>query len=292
MTERIRNTGMMSVVTARLRAVVAAMISLMLSAFAAPVLAHDFWLSAERENSATPPVLRLWVGHHLSAEESRPYTAASTYRFRLFSALGVLDLAPLAREGADPFLTLPPALAAAGLFALDRHAVDIALEGPQFDSYLAEEHLQDILTRRSDKAVEGRERYTRHIKVLVGDGGPQRLHARRTGQALEIILLDPPRDPGAERMLRAQVLFAGKPLPGRTLTVLHDADGRFDNDNARVSTVVTDAKGIASFAYDRPGFWMLRLVYMLPCREACGSADWRSYWAAYALQPDWLPRQP
>jgi hypothetical protein len=59
-----------------------------------------------------------------------------------------------------------------------------------------------------------------------------------------------------------------------------------------VRTVVTDGRGIARFAYDGSGFWLLRLVHMLPCREACGDADWRSYWAAYALQPDWLPRQP
>lgn len=278
---------------ARLRAALAGSLILLLSALGLPAQAHDFWLSADREKPDAPPALRLWIGHHLFAEESRGYTAASTYRFRLFRpAGGVLDLAPLARDGAEPFLTLPAALAGPGLFALDRHAVDIALEGPQFDDYLAEEHLQDVLALRGGKAVEGRERYTRHIKVLVGDGGPAKLHARRTGQALEIILLDPPRKPGARRTLRAQVLFAGKPLPGRTLTVMHDADGRFDNDNARVRTVVTDDKGIARFAYDGSGFWLLRLVHMLPCRQACGDADWRSYWAAFALQPDWLPRQP
>lgn len=274
-----------------LRAALAGSLILLLSALALPAQAHDFWLSAERDKPASPAALRLWIGDHLAAEESRGYTAAGTYRFRLFRPGGVLDLAPLARESADPFLTLPASLVEPGLFALDRHAVDIALDGPKFDSYLAEEHLQDVLARRGGKAGEGRERYTRHIKVLVGDGGPAKLHARRTGQALEIILLDRPRDPGAGRTLRAQVLFAGKPLPGRTLTVLHDADGRFDNDNARVRTVVTDDKGIARFAYDGSGFWLLRLVHMLPCREACGDADWRSYWAAFALQPDWLPRQ-
>jgi hypothetical protein len=276
----------------RLRAALAGSLCLLLSALGPPARAHDFWLSGERAGPAAPAALRLWVGHQLAAEESRAYTAASTYRFRLFRPDGVLDLAPLAREGAEPFLTLPAALGGPGLFALDRHAVDIALEGPKFDDYLAEEHLQDVLALRRGKAGPGRERYTRHIKVLVGDGGPAKLHARRTGQALEIVLLDPPREPGPGRTLRAQVLFAGKPLPGRTLTVVHDADGRFDNDNARVRTVVTDGRGIARFAYDGSGFWLLRLVHMLPCREACGDADWRSYWAAYALQPDWLPRQP
>lgn len=270
----------------------AGLLALLLLVAAPAAQGHDFWLSAHRADPAAAPALKLWVGHHLAAEESRGYTADSTYRLRLFRDRSPLDLSPLGRDGAEPFLTLPASTRAPALVALDRHAVDIALEGPKFDSYLEEEHLQDVLALRRGKAVEGRERYTRHLKVLVGDGGPQRLHARRTGQALEIVLLDAPRAPAADRTLRAQVLFAGKPLPGRTLTVLHDADGRFDNDNARVRTAVTDEKGIATFAYDRPGFWMLRLVHMVPCQEYCGNADWRSYWAAFALQDDWLPAKP
>lgn len=266
------------------------LLALLLFAVVPSALAHDFWLSAHRAEPTAAPTLRLWLGHHLAAEESRAYTAASTYRLRLFRPeVGAVDLSPRGRDGSDPFLTLPASTRAPMLVALDRHAVDIALESAKFDSYLEEEHLPHILALRKAAATEGRERYTRHIKVLVGDGGKDRLHARQVGQALEIVLLDAPRKPAAGRTLRAQVLFAGKPLPGRTLTVVDDADGRFDNDNGRARTVVTDDQGIASFAFDRPGFWLLRMVHMLPCTEACGDADWRSYWAAYAIQPDWLP---
>lgn len=281
----------------RLRRACAGLLLPLIAIVALPLQAHDFWLSAHRATPAAAPSLRLWVGHHLAAEESRGYTAASNYRLRLARpGTGMLDLSALGREGSDPFLTLPASTRAPTLVALDRHAVDIALPGSQFDGYLEEEHLPQILALRKaaakgGAAIEGRERYTRHIKVLVGDGGKERLHARRTGQALEIVLLDAPGKPAAGRTLRAQVLFAGKPLPDRTLTIVDDADGRFDNDNARARTAVTDDQGIATFAYDRPGFWLLRMVHMLPCTEACGDADWRSYWAAYALQPDWLPPQ-
>lgn len=256
--------------------------------------AHDFWLSAERTLPDGAPALRLWVGHHLVAEESRPYTAASTRSFRLLTADGTRDLGADARDGTDPFHTLPAATTVPALVVLDRNPVDIALESTKFDGYLAEEHLKDILAQRSGKPPkEGRERYTRHIKVLVGDDedAEDPLHARVLGQALEIVLLDAPRDPGAGRKLRAKVLFEGKPLAGRTLTVLHDADMRFDSDNARVRTVVTGDDGIASFDYDQPGVWMLRMVHMQPCKTDCGDADWRSWWAAYAIQSDWLPAQ-
>lgn len=266
------------------------LLALLLLAVVPGALAHDFWMSAHRAESTAAPTLRLWVGHHLAAEESRAYTAASTYRLRLFRQdVGAFDLSPRGRDGSDPFFTLPVSTRAPMLVALDRHAVDIALESAKFDSYLAEEHLDDILAKRRGAATKGRERYTRHLKVLVGDGGKDRLYKRQVGQALEIILLDAPRKPAAGRTLRAQVLFAGKPLPGRTLTVVDDADARFDNDNGRARTVVTDDQGIATFAFDHPGFWLLRMVHMLPCTELCGDADWRSYWAAYAIQPDWLP---
>ena len=254
--------------------------------------AHDFWLSAERVAPDAAPALRIWVGDHLQAEASRPYDAARTSAFRMHTGDVMRDLAADARDGSDPFHTLPAATQATALVALDRDPADIVLDSAKFDSYLAEEHQQDILAmRRRTPPKEGRERYTRHIKLLVGDdtGAKQLLHARVLGQPLEIVLLDAPGDPKPGRELRARVLFDGKPLPGRTLTVLHDADARFDNANARVRTAVTDDDGIATFAYDQPGFWMLRMVHMQPCGTDCGDADWRSWWAAYAIQADWLP---
>ncbi len=256
----------------------------------APAHAHDFWIIGERGAKAdAAPVIRMHLGHRMHAEESRAYTAASTRSFRLLTSDGTRNLAAEARDGADPFHTLPVATSTPALVVLDRLPVNIALDQGKFADYLGEEHLTDVLEKHSKRGGEGREHYTRHIKMLVTGNQPDknRLYSRFTGQALEIVLLDPPLNPGAGRKLRARVLFGGKPLAGRTLTILQADDGSFTR-HANERTARTDAEGIVSFAYDKPGLWMLRMVHMHPCSD-CPDAEYRSYWAAYAIQSDWLP---
>jgi uncharacterized GH25 family protein len=264
------------------------LLALLMAAASPRALAHDFWISAHRIDDAHGPAVHMWVGHHLEAEEGRAYDAARTERFELLTPDGTRNLVFGARDGSRPYRRLAPELTPPALVVLDRNPVDIALDSAKFDSYLAEEHLDDILARRRGAAKAGRERYTRHIKLLVGNDTGD-LHARRIGQPLEIVLLDPPGQPAQGRRLRAQVLFDRKPLAGRTVTIVSDPDARFDNHNARARTAVTDSQGTVSFDYDRAGFWLLRLVHMQPCTTGCGDADWRSWWAAYAIQPDWLP---
>ncbi|NIV48144.1 MAG: DUF4198 domain-containing protein, partial [Gammaproteobacteria bacterium] len=64
----------------------------------------------------------------------------------------------------------------------------------------------------------------RNLKALVrvGEGGDRRLHDRRVGQELEILLLDDPWSvkPGAE--LKVQILFRGKPVEGLPIKSLVD----------------------------------------------------------------------
>jgi len=256
----------------------------------APAHAHDFWISGERADKAdAAPVIRMHLGHRLEAEEDRAYTAASTRSFRLLTSDGTRDLAAAARDGADPFHTLPAGTTTPTLVVLDRLPVNIALDHAKFADYLREEHLTDMLDHHRERGGEGRERYTRHMKLLVTGDQPDedKLYSRFTGQALEIVLLDPPINPGAGRELRAQVLFGGKPLAGRTLTILQADDGDFES-HANERTAKTDAKGIVRFAFETTGFWMLRMVHMHPCTD-CPDAENRSYWAAYAIQNDWLP---
>ena len=255
----------------------------------APMRAHDIWISGERANADAAPVIRMYLGERLEAEESRAYTADKTRSFRLLTADDTRDLARLARDGADPFHTLPFDTTTPALVLLDRLPVSIALEHAKFVDYLREEHLTSMADKHSQRGGEGREYYTRHIKMLVTGDQPDKnkLYARFTGQALEIVLLDPPTNPGSGRELRAKVLFGGKPLAGRTLTILQAEDGDFKS-HGNERTARTDAHGMVRFAYEKPGFWLLRMVHMHPCTD-CVDAEYRSYWAAYTIQNDWLP---
>lgn len=260
------------------------LVAMLLAAAPGAAQAHDFWLGAERGPGNDRTAVRLWFGHHLAAEGEQPYSAARTTSLRLLRDGSDTDLAPLAVDGAQPFLQLPGADGRPMLLALDRAPTALTLASARFDAYLDEEFLADIRSLRGADAPDGRERYTRHVKLLLDPAAGSDLHARRLGQALEIVLLDAPVAPAAGRQLRARVLFDGAPLPGRTVTILSDADGLPATDNARVATAVTDADGTVRFAFDQAGTLMLRLVHMQPCTVACDGADWRSYWGAFAVR--------
>ncbi|MFP7722866.1 DUF4198 domain-containing protein [Lysobacter sp. A3-1-A15] len=255
--------------------------------------AHDFWLAGERADDSAPPAVRMQLGHALHAEEVRAYDAASTISLRLITPEGKRSIIGSARNGALPYHTLPRDTPTPAMVVLNRKPVTLALPNKKFASYLQEEHLGDMLAlqRRQTPTASGedRERYTRHIKALVTgpDAGSHDVHAAVIGLPLEIVLLDAPHDPQAAEELRARVLFQGEPLAGATLTVLHHPTGDFKSHGSS-RTVKTDGDGVARFRYDKPGFWLLRMVHMKPCPK-CRGADWRSYWAAYAIQQDWLP---
>lgn len=272
----------------RIAATLAALI-----AFASPVGAHDFWLAGERASDSVPPAVRMQLGPALHAEELRAYDGASTVSLRLVTREGTHSIIGDAREGAMPYHTLPRDTPLPAMVVLNRQPVTLALAHDKFASYLAEEHLHDMLDRQRKQSPkpsgEDRERYTRHIKALITgpDSAGSDVHAEVIGLPLEIVLLDAPGTPASGNELRAKVLFRDRPLANATLTVLHHPTGDFDSRGSS-RTVQTDAQGIARFDYDKPGFWMLRMVHMHPC-VGCRGADWRSYWAAYTIQQDWLP---
>ena len=46
--------------------------------------------------------------------------------------------------------------------------------------------------------------------------------------------------------------------------------------------VVTDTRGVARFTLAQPGTWLIRSVYLRPCK-GCKDADWESFWASYSF---------
>jgi hypothetical protein len=44
-------------------------------------------------------------------------------------------------------------------------------------------------------------------------------------------------------------------------------------------TARTDGRGRATLKLDRPGFWLVKAVHMIPAPADAG-ADWESFWAS------------
>lgn len=255
-----------------------------------PVLAHDFWLTGERTDTERAPVLRMWAGHLLGHPTERPYEAQRSLTLRVYQGELALPLPSPGTDGGMPFYVMPHKLRLPVLVGLERPEIIMTLPAEEFDSYLTEEHLGDILAMRQEGAGPVTERYSRYIKLLVGPHLRGTKPPRRIGQQLEIVVEKIPKRPGKGKRLRARVLFQGEPLSGRTVTALAKELDADPDGAGHTATAETDEHGRVSFDYEHNGVWMLRLVHMRPCKD-CAEADWESFWAAYVIQPDWIVEQ-
>jgi uncharacterized GH25 family protein len=165
----------------------------------------------------------------------------------------------------------------------------IRLTGTQFNSYLREDGLPDVLAaRRADGTLEqpAHERYSKHVKAMVrveervtrkaavaGDTA----YARVLGYPAELVpLQDPYRlRPGA--VLRVRALVDGAPVPSQVvLAGGRTAAGMVIPERA----VRTDAEGMAQIPLPVKGAWYVKFIRMRPVPSAeRDSVNYESKWA-------------
>jgi len=252
--------------------------SLAALAASGPARAHDYWLQADQLTLAAgePLVVHLNMGQALQTEEEKPYEAARVEKFELRVGGDVRDLAAVTAEGAKPILSEALSQPLPFLLSMTRGVAQIEMSAAEFDEYAQHEGLPV----RAQRAQE-RERYWRFLKLLGRTGAETEtdLHHRFTGAQFEILLLQNPftSQPGEEQI--AQLLFETKPLAGVGVSALHRAaDGTLTRLDG-----VSDARGVVRFTLPVAGMWVIRSVYIRPCK-GCKDVDWESFWAAYTFQ--------
>jgi len=158
----------------------------------------------------------------------------------------------------------------------------ITLKGPEFNSYLAEDGLPDILAARkanAELAKPATERYAKHVKALVQVGDTRTAtFGTSLGYPAELVPLDNPYDAtkGA-RTMRVKALVDGKPVPSQVVL----AGGRTES-GARIAeqSVRTDAQGVATIALGTRGAWYVKFIRMVRVPSApTDSVDYESKWA-------------
>ncbi|MBY4675245.1 DUF4198 domain-containing protein [Marinobacterium arenosum] len=270
--------------------------------------AHDIWLLPEQFTPALGDTLRVrqLAGDEVSLEpgkmEELPLLRRLTGTFEMLNSEGSIDLlAKLPSERSVPVIkpVFQRTMNTAGLtlLAMEHDFIYMDHHSTEFRKYLAHENLarDNYLAHMGERSIQ-RERYSRSIKSLLQVGSPEKpqlqpagsqLHRRAIGQRIEIVLLQNPYLLKTGDELTAQVLFEGKPLPGKAVTAYHA------NEQGVVSSYIkhTDDNGMASFSLTGSGSWLLRLMHLLPCRDqsdvvACTDVDWESYWASFSFSLD------
>lgn len=261
------------------------------------VYPHDIWLLPEQFilSKGDVIIVHQLAGSELDVEMELPVLRTMTPSFSLITSDGSIDLLnelPDIRTQPEVKPVLQRKVDIEGLVLLTMEHAFIHTEFPneKFSEYLEHEGAEtktfhDHMERRSSQ----RERYARTLKSLihVGETAEGDLYKQAIGQKLEILLLQNPylMEPGDS--LQVQILFEGKTLTDKRVTALH-GDGK---QLVSMSTMHTNSEGIAEFTLDRAGFWLIRMVHLLPCSERheqgdCSYVDWESYWTSYSFQLD------
>lgn len=241
--------------------------------------AHDFWIepSSFRPAPGERVAVRLRVGENLKGDPV-PRNPGRIERFAAFGPAGESEVVGIA--GSDPAGWTVPTGPGLHWIVFDSNHASLEQAGPKFDAYLGEEGLERIRELRKG-AGPVKEIYSRCAKALLRVGlrveNPSSGYDRALGLELELV---PERDPYSLKpgeALPVRLLYRGKPLDGALVAGMASSEV----SGARVSA--RTAGGRASLVLDRPGFWLVKAVHMVPAPEGSG-AEWESLWASLTFE--------
>ena len=154
---------------------------------------------------------------------------------------------------------------------------ELSLSAEDFNAYLAEDGLPDVLAaRRADNELGkgARERYSKHVKAVfqVGEARSDAFGAV-LGYPAEIVPLDNPYALSNGATLRVRCLVDGRAVANQT--VLWGGPG------AERSTR-TDSAGVAQVTLDAAGKWYVKFVHMVRANRA--GLDYESKWATLTFE--------
>jgi hypothetical protein len=247
--------------------------------------AHEFWMMPSTFVSSTdvPLDVNLYVGQFFEGELV-PLSGEYVYSYWSYSIHGNENLTK--RLPRTSYAGMPLSLAGAGshVLAIDTYPNRVTLSADQFNYYLRDEGLDNIIAARSadgSSAAPSRERYRRHLKTLVSIGGKSdHTVFQRTGQRLEVLPLNNPMTRRAGDMVDFQLLFDNKPLNHVLVKAWHKQDGQTMVIRARANS-----DGIVQFTLPFSGTWMLSAVHMLAVKNDA-AYDWDSFWGNLTFDRD------
>jgi hypothetical protein len=174
----------------------------------------------------------------------------------------------------------------------------IALSGKEFNEYLKEDGIADVLearTRRGELGKPARERYAKHVKAIFQAGESRTSsYGAVLGYPAEIVPLANPYEMHAGDSLAVRCLVDGKPIANQV--VIAGWERRADSAQSAASAqstasaqaiaqqlVRTDADGVARVRLAEPGKWFIKFVHMAPLVGE-PTLDYESKWATLTFE--------
>ncbi len=161
---------------------------------------------------------------------------------------------------------------------------EIALSAKEFNQYLTEDGIPDVLAARKRNGELGkgaRERYSKHVKAILQVGDTRTTgFSRVLGYPAELVPVGNPYQPRAGGWLRVLALVDGRPAVNQLVIAggRPRRGGRFAERRMR-----TDANGIVRVRVSEPGYWYVKVIRMEPV-TGDPSIDYESKWATLTFQ--------
>ena len=185
-------------------------------------------------------------------------------------------------RGDTTLLTLTTAGAGTYVAGLSTRPRELTLEGKDFNAYLREEGITNVLEARTrDNALgkAARERYAKHVKAIFQVGDAQSdSYSAALGYPAEIVPLENPYVLGPGDTLEVRCLVDGQPVGGQSVI----AGWQKGKTRPRQTMLRTNAEGVAAVPLTARGKWFIKFVHMAPAADS--SLDYESKWATVTFE--------
>ncbi len=252
-----------------------------LIATATVLQAHDLFFRLRAYFVAPSTAMQLPV---LNGTFSKSENSISWDRVRDLSVIApagrlAMDSASWNTRGDTSYLAYTPTAAGTYLVGLSTRPRELDEKAADFNKYLTDDGMPDILalrTRNGTLGVNVRERYQKHVKAVfqVGDA---RTDGWRTalGYPAELVPMSNPYTVKIGGSLAFQCLVNGKASPNEYVMIggRHQDDSRLPMRHARC-----DAQGVVHVTIDTAGVWYVKFIHMTPVKD--GPVSYESIWAS------------
>jgi len=260
--------------------VVAAILLIISATF---LLAHDLFLKLD--NYFVPPntAVRVAVLNGSFVASEGPVTPD---RLLDLSVVGPTERRAIPRaswkpSGDSTWLTVQTGASGTYVVGASLSPREIALSGEDFNNYLKEDGIPDVLNARTingDLGVAVRERYQKHVKAVLQVGETRtEAYATVLGYPAELVPLTNPYAARTGDTLAVRALLDGSPLARQLVIAGGERDGRKIEETWDRS----DSAGVARFVLST-GKWYIKFIHMVPVSG--DSVNYESKWATLTFQ--------
>lgn len=262
------------------------MTSALFAVLALPALAHELYLKLDSFFVAAGDKVSIKILNGTFQTSEGAVSFARLTDASVVSPSGVRAKAKetdFTKDDKTAFLNWQPNEAGNYVVGLSTMTREIDLKAKDFNEYLGEDGIPDILAaRKRDKELEkdARERYSKNVKMIFQAGDRQTDNYKiALGYAVEIVPRTNPYKLKAGDSFEFQCLKDGKPLANQyVMSGREDAGGKMvSGENVR-----TDKKGVARIKLDGAGKWYIKFISMTKLNDP--KINYESKWATLTFE--------